>query len=101
MAYSEELFSMTEVSNGKNVQDIIPDREIIKMKNVEFAGLEYEEWRVEHPVFSDQIETLLENGYMVSTNHKGELIVMKQLNPSPVQLQQNKYFWNRLTEAIE
>lgn len=84
-----------------NLQDIIPDREIVKMKNQEFAGIEYEQWRVAIPIFSDQIETLLENGFMVSILSKGEVTVTKQLNPSPRNLQQNKQFWKTLKNTLE
>jgi len=84
----------------KNLQDIIPDREIVKLNNQEFAGLEYEQWRVEVPIFNDQVETLLENGYMLSIMFRGEVIVNRLLNPSPDALKQNKQFWNNLSEAL-
>lgn len=84
----------------KNIQDIIPDREVVKLKNQEFAGLEYEQWRIGIPIFSDQVETLLENGYMLSIMSKGEVIVNRLLNPSPDALKQNKEFWNNLGEAL-
>lgn len=77
----------------KNIQDIISCREIIKLQNQEFAGLEYECWNVGLPVFSDQVKTLLENGFMVSMLHDGMITVNKELNPSPVKLQRNKNFW--------
>jgi hypothetical protein len=80
----------------KYLRDIIPDRRIIQCKNQEFAGLEYEEWKVGLPVFSDQIETLLENGCMVSIISDGIVTVDKQLNPSPQKLQENKHFWREL-----
>jgi len=71
------------------------------MKNEELFGLEYESWNVSLPIFSDQIETLLENGYMVSMLYPNTIHVSKQLNPSPTNLQQNKRFWNRLEEVLE
>jgi len=83
-----------------NLQDIIPDREIIKLQNEECLGLVYESWVVAHPVFSDQVETLLEKGFMVSTSIKGELIVNKQLNPSPEKLHENKQFWRTLHKTL-
>jgi len=85
----------------KNIYDIIPDRKIIKLKNQEFAGLKYEQWSVEVPIFGDQVETLLENGYMLSIMGDGEVIINKQLNPSPEELRFNKQFWNNLNEALE
>ena len=84
----------------KNIQDIIPDREIVKLKNQEFAGLEYEQWRVGIPVWGDQVETLLENGYMLSIMSEGEVIVNRLLNPSPEALKQNKEFWKSFERLI-
>ncbi len=86
---------------AKNLQDIIPDREIVKLKNQEFAGLEYEQWRIGIPVWGDQIEDLLENGYTVAVLSEGEVIVNKQLNPSPEKLRQNKQFWDSLNKALD
>lgn len=83
-----------------NIQDIIPDREIIQMKNEEFAGLEYEFWEVSLPVFSDQVETLLENGFMVSMVRENRITVNRQLNPSPEKLHENKQFWKQFNEAL-
>ena len=85
----------------KNLQDIIPDREIIKMQNQEFAGIEYEQWNISLPVFSDQVETLLENGFMVSMLEDNHVTINKQLNPSPEKLHQNKQFWNTLKTTID
>ena len=85
----------------KNIQDIIPDREIVKLKNQEFAGIEYEEWRVGVPIWGDQVETLLENGYMLSIQSEGEVIVNKQLPTSPENLRMNKEFWNSLNRALD
>ena len=85
----------------RNLQDIIPDREIVKLKNQEFAGIEYEQWRIGVPVWGDQVETLLENGYMVSIMTEGEVIVNKPLPMSPQALRQNKQFWNSLNEALD
>lgn len=85
----------------KNLQDIIPDREIVKMKNIDFWGIEYYSWRVAHPVYSDQVEELLENGYMVSTDYDGNFMVNKQLHPSPTDIQLNKRIWRNLSETIQ
>lgn len=84
----------------RNIQDIIPDREIIKMQNEEFAGLEYEVWNVQIPLFGDRIETLLENGFMVSMLESDKVNVCKQLNPSPEKLYENKQFWNELKTTL-
>ena len=84
----------------KNIQDIIPDREIIKMKNSEFEGIEYESWNVGLPIFSDQMERLLENGFMVSVLDKGFVHVDKQLTPSPTNLRENKEFWNEFRKTV-
>ena len=89
------------LSNKINIQDILPDREIIKMQNQNFAGLEYERWRVSTPLFSDETESLIENGFMVSVFHNGEVFVHKQLNPSPTQLRENKQFWCALNKELE
>lgn len=85
----------------KNIQDIIPDREIVKLKNQEFAGIEYEQWRIGVPIWGDQIEDLLENGYMVSVMSEGEVIVNKQTNTSPKKIRENKEFWNSLNNALD
>ncbi len=85
----------------RNLQDIIPDREIVKLKNQEFAGIEYEQWRIGVPVWGDQVEDLLENGYMVSIMTEGEVIVNKQLPTSPDNLRMNKQFWNSLNKALD
>ncbi len=84
-----------------NIQDIIPDRTIIKMKNEEFAGITYESYNVSLPIFSDQVERLLENGYMVSMLREGHVHVNKQTNTSPAKLRENKNFWNEFNEAIK
>lgn len=84
----------------RNIQDIIPDREIIKMQNQEFAGLEYEVWNVSLPVFGDQIQTLLEHGFDVSMLEENKVHVTKQLNPSPEKLHENRMFWKELKEAL-
>jgi hypothetical protein len=83
-----------------NIQDIIPDREIIKMKNDEFAGIEYETWHVQLPLYGDRIETLLENGFLVSVIYQNCVTVSKALNPSPEKLHENKMFWNELKSAL-
>lgn len=85
----------------KNLQDIIKDREIVKLENDEFANLTYEKWRVGHPIFADQIETLLENGFMCSTGYEGEFFVQRQLNPSPTQIMDNKKFWRGLDVLLQ
>ena len=84
----------------KNIQDIIPDREIIKMQNEEFAGIKYESWEVETPVWSDQVETLLENGFMVSMIKPNIVTVNKPMNISCSDLSSNKQFWRDLNEAV-
>lgn len=84
----------------QNIQDIIPDREIIKMKNEEFAGIQYETWHVSLPVYGDQIEKLLESGFLVSVVYVNCVTVSKALNPSPEKLHKNKHFWNELEKGI-
>ncbi len=85
----------------KNIQDIIPDREIVKLQNQEFEGIEYVQWRIGVQGWGDQVEDLLENGYMLSIMSEGEVIVNKQLNTSPEALRQNKQFWNNLNKALD
>ncbi len=84
----------------KNIQDIITCREITKLSNQELFGLEYECWNVSLPVWGDQVETLLENGYMVSMLNDGMITINKQLNPSPKKVQENKNFWRELEQQI-
>ncbi len=71
------------------------------MVNEEFGGLEYEIWKVGLPVFCDQVETLLENGYMVSMLTDEAVTVNRLLNPSPKALTENKQFWNSLNRALD
>ena len=85
----------------KTLRDIIPDREIIQHQNEEFAGIEYECYVVDTPVYGDQVETLLENGFMVSILNDGKVTINKQLNPSPEKLQENKRFWRNFIEVID
>lgn len=82
----------------KNIQDIIPDREIIKMKNEEFAGIEYEVWNVQIPLFGDRVQTLLENGFDVSMLESDKVNVVRKITPSPEKLHENKQFWKKLTD---
>jgi len=83
-----------------NIQDIIPDREIIKMENMEFAGIHYEAWNVSLPLFGDTIEKLLEHGFIVSMLEPYKVNVCRQLNPSPENLSENKEFWRSLTRIL-
>lgn len=85
----------------KNIQDIIPDREIVQQKPQEFMGISYNVWRVGIPIFSDQVEKLLESGYHLFISGLGHVFVIRQLNPSPEQLRENREFWHNLTNRIE
>lgn len=85
----------------RNIEDIIKDRRIIYLPDIELLGISYKCWEVEAPVYGDQIETLLENGYMVSMLKNGTINIEFELTPSPEQLRENKRFWNDLNEAIE
>ena len=42
----------------RNLQDIIPDREIVKLQNQEFAGIEYEQWRIGVPIWGEDEEEI-------------------------------------------
>ena len=84
----------------KNIRDIIPDREIIKHRNMKFAGREYECWKVSTPVWADQVESLLENGYMVSMLEDGIVTIDRQLNASPEDISSNKNFWRKLSQTL-
>jgi len=92
---------LTDALERKNIQDIIPDRYIIKQDNISFAGLDYEVWKVQPPIFSDQVETLLENSYMLFIDDRREIFIEKLINPSPKQLQENKHFWRELRNKID
>ena len=54
----------------KNLQDIIKDRAIIKLPDVSFGGLHYNQWQIEPTIFSDQVEELLENGFSLWIDYK-------------------------------
>ena len=84
-----------------NIEDIIRDREITRLPNQELLGISYECWEVDPPVYADQVEKLLENGYMVSMLKNGTINIEFELTPSPEQLRENKRFWNDLTEALD
>ena len=85
----------------KNIQDIIPDREIIKQDNLTFAGLDYEVWKVEPPIFSDQVEQLLENRFMLFIDDRREIFVERLINSSPDVIMQNKKFWRKVNEVLD
>ncbi len=85
----------------RTLQDILKDREITELDPQELLGIHYKCWSVKPPLFGDQVETLLENGYMVSMQKNGEINIDIELTPSPEQLRENKRFWNDLTEALE
>lgn len=82
------------------LQDIIPDRKIVKLKNLSFGGLEYENYRVEPPIWADQIETLLENGFIIFIGGDGKVFINKLISPSPDQLSQNKHFLRMLNQHV-
>ncbi len=85
----------------RNLQDIIKDREITQLPKQELLGISYDSWEVKPPLFGDQVETLLENGYMVSMLKNGKINIEFELTPSPEQLRGNKIFWRSLSEALE
>lgn len=84
----------------KTIYDIFPDRVIHKEPNMSFANLDYECWLVQLSIGPERIEALLENGFFCSVNQDGLFHVYRQMNPSPEQLQNNKWFWRRLNDAI-
>ena len=84
----------------KNIQDIIGSEHLTKREMEEFAGLQYDTWMVKPPIFSDQVETLLENGYMISFMSSYAIVINKKLNASPESITSNKKFWRELSEAI-
>lgn len=83
-----------------NIQDIIPDREIIKLQNEEMFGFVYEMWSVGLPVYADQVERLVENGYLVAMLHENYITISKQLNPSPNDLSNNKRILNNIFKVF-
>jgi len=88
------------IEQPRNLQDIIRDREIIKIHNQEFQGIHYEQWNVSLPIFSDQIEDLLKNGFIVSVLEKDKVNICRKLNSSPDQIEQNKQFCRSLESAL-
>jgi len=86
--------------NRKNIQDVVKDRTIIKMQNQRFASLDYEFWEVELPVYSDVVESLLENGFLVSMVKPNRVLVARRISASPKQIQENKNFWRDLTKEL-
>jgi uncharacterized integral membrane protein len=84
----------------KNIQDIVKDRTIIKMQNQSFASLDYEVWEVELPIYFDVVESLLENGFLISMVKPNRILVARKILPSPEQIQKNKKFWRELKRAF-
>ena len=86
--------------NDYLLRSILKDRKIQEKPTLEFAGLQYQTWTVEPNLFSDQVETLLENGFMLSI--QGLVVTInKQLPSSPQQLKINKDFWRDFNGAID
>ena len=84
----------------KDIYEVVPDREIRRQKTVEVLGEHYEQWIIDGNVWGDQVENLLENGFMVSMlNH--EVVVNRALPISPEQKMENKKFWRALEKAID
>lgn len=85
--------------NSCHLQSILKDRKIQEKPIQEFAGIQYQTWTVEPNLWADQIETLLENGFMVSI-HGLVVTINKQLPSSPQQLKANKDFWRELKKVL-
>lgn len=85
----------------KNLQDIIPCRIIHDAPRQEFAGIQYEEWEVLPPLWGDEVEKLLVEGYDVSMLSNGKINISKRLTPTPEKLRENKQFWSDLGKAID
>lgn len=87
--------------NHKELHEIIKDRIITKLSDVSFGGLNYEQWQLEPTIFSDQVESLLENGFSLWIDSNHTVLVNKLKEASPMQIQQNKHFLRTLQQAIE
>ena len=86
----------------KNLKDIIPhNNKIIKLKDEEFLELNYECWDVSLPIYGNIIETLLENGFIVSMLEPNKINVYRQLPASPEDIHQNKLFLQEILKEIE
>jgi len=83
-----------------NIQDIIGSEHLEQREDEEFAGLRYSSWNVVPPLFSDQIESLLENGFMVSIMTEGIVVINQPQDAPPEMIMSNKKFWRELSEAI-
>lgn len=89
---------MTLDNNGL-LHSILKDIKIQEKKKEECLGLEYQTWIVEPRIWSDQIQTLLENGFMVSID--GLVVtISKQLPSSPDQIRTNKQVWKEIGDAL-
>lgn len=84
----------------KEVVEIIKDREIKRLDSIECLGIHYEQWEIIGNVWSDQVETLLENGYQVAFLD-GKVNISRELPISPEQKMENKRFWRELGETID
>ena len=84
-----------------NIKNILFDKEIIRMKNEEFWGIDYEVWNVQIPLLNHQVENLLENGFMVSMLESDKVTICKRINPSPEKLHENKQLWRQLREELK
>ena len=83
-----------------NIKNILSDKEIIRMKNQNFWGIDYEIWTVQIPLFENQVETLLEEGFMVSMEESDKVTIRKRINPSPEQLRENKHIIEQIMDEL-
>lgn len=83
------------VDNTGLLRSILKDRTVKEETTEEFAGIKYQTWVVEPNIWADQVERLLENGFMLSI-HGLVVRISKQLPSSPEQIRINKQFWTEL-----
>lgn len=79
------------------------DKEIIPLDVVESLGEVFLQWEIKGIIWSDMVEDLLENGYMIMFDtNDGKAIVSKSFGEqSPELIMQRKDFFRRLTKVID
>lgn len=87
----------------KKIDEILLDREIIPLDVAESLGETFLQWEIKGVIWSDMVEDLLENGYMIMFDtDDNKAIVSKSFGEqSPEQISKRKDFFRRLFSEID
>ena len=85
----------------KELNQIIKDREITRVDDVDFLNQKYWQYEIQKPIFTDQVESLLEEGYLLMIDNDGKVIVSKKISiDTPEVIQESKRFFRELDKVI-